>query len=147
MPPTLNPSPVGDVAPSGLLQRVNSVEEHGDTIHGDTTVVKTRQATLAETFERADFDGHKELNTTDVTATEPPARAAARRTPPTPLTTGCETSTTSLPCAKAATRPRPSSWSTRSTRPEGGACDECAGWGNDDASNYATMGALAFMAC
>lgn len=43
--------PIDETAPSGLLQRVESVRTEGDEI-----VATTRQATLAETFERADFE-------------------------------------------------------------------------------------------
>ncbi|MGM0556690.1 MAG: hypothetical protein ACQEVA_09965 [Myxococcota bacterium] len=53
--------PIDGPAPAGLLQRVQSVSEEGDTI-----VVTTRQATLVESFERADFEGRREINPDDV---------------------------------------------------------------------------------
>ncbi len=58
--------PAGDVAPSGLLQRVQSV-----TTQGDEVVVITRQATLAETFERAEFDERRNLDADDIQTMEP----------------------------------------------------------------------------
>jgi hypothetical protein len=43
--------PIEGPAPNGMLQKVESVDEQDDAI-----VVTTRQATLAEAFERADFE-------------------------------------------------------------------------------------------
>lgn len=57
--------PIEGTAPAGLLQRVKSVSEQGDTI-----VVTTRQATLAETFKRADIDVDRDITAGDIEQTQ-----------------------------------------------------------------------------
>ena len=57
--------PVEGVAPSGMLQRVEAVETSGNTI-----TVTARQATIAETFRRADIELERELTADDVTKTQ-----------------------------------------------------------------------------
>jgi hypothetical protein len=57
--------PIEGVAPAGLLQRVKSVSEQGGTI-----VVTTRQATLAETFKRADIDVNRDITADDIEQTQ-----------------------------------------------------------------------------
>ncbi|MGM0558371.1 MAG: hypothetical protein ACQEVA_18445, partial [Myxococcota bacterium] len=53
------------VAPSGMLQRVISVREEGGEL-----VATTRQATLAETFERADFEMSRNISPDEIQSTQ-----------------------------------------------------------------------------
>lgn len=57
--------PIEGPAPAGMLQRVKSVTEQDGAI-----VATTRQATLAESFERADFSITRELQSGDIERTQ-----------------------------------------------------------------------------
>ncbi len=67
--------PIAEAAPSGFLQRVTSVREEGDEV-----VAQTRQATIAESFERADFELERDIDPDDIEAMQPLAPGVSVQT-------------------------------------------------------------------